>query len=306
MPELPEVETTVRQLQEYLPGRRIVGLDGVDWPRQFVTHTPDDFGRIITGRAIVAVWRRAKFALIELEGDQHIAVHRKMSGDLILTKTDKELFDDTARDPVLSAQIGRKLQFTRATFHLDNGLELHFTDPRKFGRIRLYENSAALEAYFDSIGLGVEPLADNFDEATFVTALAARKGRIKPLLLGQTIVVGLGNIYCDEALFRAKIHPLRSAESLKRAEAAALYTAIRAVLDEAVESKGTTFSGYIDAFGRKGSYQFSLAVYPATRQKKGDPPQVCRDCGTIIAHEVIGGRTAHYCPACQVAPQQVA
>lgn len=296
MPELPEVETTVQQLQESLPGRRVAGLTLAAWPRQFVTHTPDEFGRLIAGRQVVRVTRRAKFALLELEGDHYIAVHRKMSGDLLLMEPGTELSD----------VLKRKLDFTRATIAFDDGSELKFTDARKFGRLHLYTSKAALEEYFTKVGLGVEPLTDDFNEALFLEALAHRKGRIKSLLLAQTIVVGLGNIYCDEALFRAKIHPLRTAESLSSTEASALYTAIKTVLEEGVASNGTTFSGYIDAFGRKGSYQFELKVYPATRQKKGEAPQKCTECQTVIAHEVIGGRTSHFCPSCQPSPQKAA
>jgi formamidopyrimidine-DNA glycosylase len=271
MPELPEVETVADSLRGYLVGRTIIGAT-VTWHRTIAQPAVDEFLQQVAGRRIRSVTRRGKYVVIELERG-YLLIHLKMSGQL-------RILPDA--EPLSS--------HVRVVLNLDSGQQLRFRDTRKFGRIYLVDNPQDVTA-----GLGPEPLEKDFTLDEFRRLLARRTGRLKPLLLNQHFLAGLGNIYADEALFAAKLHPLRKADSLTADEQARLYEAIRSVLGSAVAGRGTTLSdgGYADASGQSGSYQTRLAVYGRT----GQP---CLRCGTPVERMVLGGRSAHYCPNCQV------
>jgi formamidopyrimidine-DNA glycosylase len=183
-------------------------------------------------------------------------------------------------------------RFARAAFAFADGNELRFSDIRRFGRIALLHGAELAERFRD---LGPEPLDPGWSAEQFAAALARRRTRLKPLLLDQGFLAGLGNIYADEALFRAGLHPLMLATDVPAERAAALHAAIREVLSDAIGSGGTTFSNYRDAYGQEGDYYERRRVYART-----DEP--CPTCGTPIVRIVVGGRGTHYCPTCQPAP----
>jgi formamidopyrimidine-DNA glycosylase len=270
MPELPEVETIARGLREPLVGRTFSGVT-VNWPRMVAAPTPEEFGAQLVGRQVMSVGRRAKYVVIGLDRG-HLLIHLKMSGRLQIS-------------PVAEPSD----KHTHILFDLDDGRQLRFQDTRKFGRVYLVDDPQQVTG-----GLGPEPLADDFTLDDFRRRLARRSGRLKPLLMNQQFLAGVGNIYADEALFAARLHPLRRANSLKPDEQAHLYEALRSVLGQAVASRGTTLDdrGYVDARGQAGAYQAQIAVYGRT----GQP---CSLCQTSIERMVIGGRSAHFCPRCQ-------
>lgn len=271
MPELPEVETVARGLQGALAGRTIIGMAAL-WPRTIAFPMLDEFERRIIGRQVASVGRRGKYVVISLDKG-FLLIHLKMSGRL------RVLPADEARD-----------EHTHTLFDLDDGRQLHFQDVRKFGRVYLVDDPEQVTSE-----LGPEPLADAFSLDAFRQLLARRTGRLKSLLLNQQFLAGIGNIYADESLFVARLHPLRKADSLVPAEQARLYTAIRTVLSRAIAGRGTTLddSGYVDAEGRAGVYQEQIAVY-------GRAGQPCLACQTPIERMVLGGRSTHFCPKCQV------
>ncbi|HEX5505286.1 MAG TPA: bifunctional DNA-formamidopyrimidine glycosylase/DNA-(apurinic or apyrimidinic site) lyase [Thermomicrobiales bacterium] len=275
MPELPEVETVRRGLHEQLAGRTFAGLSFLEWPRTIESPAPDELDRRLAGRRVIGVGRRAKFLVLDLEGGEHLVIHLRMTGQL------RVLPADAPRD-----------RHERVAFALAGGDELRFTDTRRFGRIALLDDAALAARFRD---LGPEPLGDDLTAADFAARLAARRTRLKPLLLDQSFLAGLGNIYVDEALFRAGLHPLTIAADVPPARAAALYAAIREVLTDAIGSGGTTFSTYRDAFGQAGDYYERRRVYG----RAGEP---CPTCGAQIERIVVGGRGTHYCPICQPAP----
>lgn len=275
MPELPEVETVRRGLRERLRDRSFEGISYLEWPRTLEYPDAGLFNQLVAGRRVVGVRRRAKFILLDLSGDFCLSIHLRMTGQVLV-------------EPA-SAPRGR---FARVAFVLDGGAELRFDDARRFGRVGLYqpdELSARLAR------LGPEPLGEDLDVATFATMLRRRHARLKPLLLDQSFLAGLGNIYVDEALHRAGLHPLLAASALSPAEAGRLYYQLRELLTEAIASGGTTFSSYRDAFGNAGDYFERRRVYA----REGEP---CTSCGLAIARITVGGRGTHFCPSCQALP----
>jgi formamidopyrimidine-DNA glycosylase len=271
MPELPEVETVANGLRPHLIGQVITDVT-INWHRTIARPALDEFVHHVVGRRVRSVGRRGKYVVIELDYG-YLLVHLMMSGRLHVIP---------AEEPLDS--------HIRVVFGLDSGQQMRFQDTRKFGRIYFVDDPQKVTA-----GLGPEPLDDEFTLDVFRRQLARRTGRIKPLLLNQLFLAGLGNIYADEALFAAQLHPLRKADSLTPAEQARLYEAIRSVLRSAVKGRGTTLSdgGYTDASGEAGTYQARLAVY-----SRGG--KACLRCQTPIERIVLGGRSAHYCPSCQV------
>lgn len=270
MPELPEVETVATGLRASLIGRSITGVQ-VNWPRTIASLSPDDFAERLAGRCVQRVGRRGKYIVIGLDVG-HLLIHLKMSGRLRVIPC-----DEPADEHV------------HVTFELDNGMELRFQDARKFGRVYLVDEVSEITAK-----LGPEPLSNEFTLDLFRHLLERRSGRIKSLLLNQEFLAGLGNIYADETLFAAGLHPLRKADTLTASEQEDLYHAIRKVLGRAVASRGTTLNdgGYTDADGRSGAYQDQIAVY-------GQTGTSCPRCETPIERIVLGGRSAHFCPRCQ-------
>ncbi len=262
MPELPEVETVVRQLRAGLVGRRFTAFAS-HWPRQ-CSPGPREVEAGIVGRSCVALERRAKYIVARLDDGAALLIHLRMSGRLAW------------------AGDGEPPRHVRAEFQLDRG-RLLFDDARKFGRV-VYAADAAVA----TAALGAEPLAPGFTAARLARLLAGRERQIKPLLLDQAVVAGLGNIYVDEALFAAGIHPTTPANRLDRAAVGRLHRAIRAVLRAGIRHNGTSF----DWIYPEGRMQQHLRVY-------GRAGESCLACGTPIERLRIGQRGTHVCPRCQ-------
>ena len=262
MPELPEVETVTRSIAP-LVGRRIVAAEF----RGLLVLRGADPGRLaasIEGRKVVGVRRYGKFILVALKGGGYLVIHLGMTGRLLLG--------------------GEPGKHTHAILTLDRGVLL-YDDSRQFG---CFQYSAEFPARVAK--LGPEPL--DVSLADFAAALGRRKTRIKALLLNQSFLRGLGNIYADEALFRAGLHPLAMARRIRGDRARRLHEAIGAVLREAIEAGGSSISDYVDADGREGFFQFSHRVY----QRTGEP---CVSCGTPIRRVLVAQRSSHFCPKCQ-------
>lgn len=273
MPELPEVETVRRTLTRLVLGKTVESVDVrlariVRRPAE-----PEAFARALAGLTIQSIGRRGKYLLFDFGGLTMVS-HLRMEGRYGLYSAGEE------PEP-----------HTHVVFRFTDGTELRYRDVRQFGTMDIYR-SDELAAAPPLAVLGPEPLDPAFTLQTFRSRLAGRSGKIKPLLLGQECVAGLGNIYVDEALFRARIHPERAADSLTRAELARLHEAIVATLAEAVEAGGSSVKSYVNGQGEPGWFQVSLRVYG----KKGEP---CVDCGGSIVRTVVGGRGTHLCPHCQ-------
>jgi formamidopyrimidine-DNA glycosylase len=286
MPELPEVETVVRGLRLSLPGR-IVGevrfgkTDFVDNPGEIVERLP--------GLRVSDVKRRGKFIFIGLETSAssppgaalaaptpscYLVIHLGMTGKLTVIHTGKSV-----------------PPHTHVFFALDDGRELRYTDIRRFGRMLFLPQSRLAEF---TEPLGVEPLEISAEE--FCQRVGSRRTRVKALLLDQGVLSGIGNIYADESLFRARLHPTRIAENLEKKQLVALHGAVRRVLQEAIRSRGSSISDYVDSEGNRGNFQLRHRVY----QRDGKP---CLRCKAIIRCIIVAGRSSHFCPRCQPPPR---
>ena len=273
MPELPEVETVRRSLQATLVGRTITAVREINWLRTIATPAPDVFCERICGQQVAAVERRAKYILIKLSAADTLVVHLRMTGQLLVV--------DRAEPTT---------KHTHVVLSLDDGRELRFDDTRKFGRWSLLSPPELAEL---DAKLGAEPLAPGWSVAALQERLQGRRTRLKPLLLDQAFVAGIGNIYADEALWHAQLHPLRTADTLGDAEVAALHAGIVQALTQGVERRGTTLQNYRDAEGQQGENQHYLQAYGRT----GQP---CTRCGSSIERIIVGQRSTHICPACQL------
>jgi formamidopyrimidine-DNA glycosylase len=271
MPELPEVETIRLTVEAKLTGRTIREVI-VNYPGMLEGRPPADFIREIKDKIIERVDRRGKYLLLRLSGELVLALHLRMTGQLTVA---------AAEQPVANA--------TYLIIKLDNQTELRFRDQRKFGRAFVFAAGAVPQSLSK---LGPEPLAAEFTVAVLTKRLAGHKLAVKKALLNQEIVAGIGNIYADEGLFVAGIHPARLADSLTRSELEQLYQAIRQVLSEGIKYRGTSVRDYLDGEGIPGSNQDHLRVYG----RKGQP---CPVCGAPIAKMNLGGRGTHFCPLCQ-------
>lgn len=272
MPELPEVETVARDLAAQALGRTLTGVIKLDWPRMIEGADEAGFRAAIEGRRIEAVGRRAKWVVITLSGGLWLGVHLRMSGSLVV-------YDADAVPDV----------HTHLVMGLDDGRRLWFRDVRKFGRVRLMD-AKALQALDDKHG--VEPLSEGFTPERLGGILKDRSTRIKPLLLDQALIAGLGNIYVDEALWLSRIHPLRPAGTVSVDETTRLHGAIQEVLNRSLTLGGSSFRDYRNGYGQLGGNQVTFAVY----QRGGEP---CQACGTPIQRLVVGQRGTHVCPTCQ-------
>ncbi|MFM1654242.1 DNA-formamidopyrimidine glycosylase [Brevibacillus sp. B_LB10_24] len=273
MPELPEVETVVRTLRK-LVQEKVIASVSVTLPR--IVRRPDDveaFKAQLSGQMIRQIDRRAKFIKFVLDRDVLIS-HLRMEGRYGLYQAD---------DPVE--------KHTHVIFHFTDGTELRYRDVRQFGTMDLIPLGMELEME-PLAKLGPEPLDEQFTLPVFHTMLKGRTTKIKPLLLNQEFLVGLGNIYVDEALFRAGIHPERPAGKLTRGQVAKLYDSIIATLGEAIEQGGSSIKSYVNGQGEMGMFQQSLNVY-------GRADEPCNVCSTPIVRMVVGGRGTHICPKCQ-------
>lgn len=269
MPELPEVETIARNLREGIHGPPLKGQRiervSLHWPRHIHTPSPSTFRRRIRNRIVRDIGRRGKFIHFELDRG-HLIIHLRMSGDLSVVP------QDTPRD-----------SHDHTIFFLENNFQLRFNDVRKFGRVYLVDNPQEIFG-----NLGPEPLGIDFTPQSLIQSLQQRKRQIKPLLLDQTFLAGLGNIYTDEALHIAGIHPRRRCDTLDRDEVQALWKGIRSVLKNGITHNGAS----IDWAYRRGDFQNHFRVY----QRTGE---ACENCDSMIERTVIGQRSTYFCPRCQ-------
>ncbi|MFO7273853.1 MAG: bifunctional DNA-formamidopyrimidine glycosylase/DNA-(apurinic or apyrimidinic site) lyase [Symbiobacteriaceae bacterium] len=279
MPELPEVETVRRTLYPHVVGRRIRRVE-ILTPRQIYHPDPETFAADLQGAPLTDIQRRGKYLLFHL-GPRVLVAHLRMSGHLFVCGPDRP-----------------REKHLHVVFHLDDGRELRYVDQRKFGGFHLLGPDGQ-GMPLGLANLGPEPLSPEFTPEALASRLHGRHTSIKAALLNQSLVAGLGNIYADEALFCARIHPAREAASLTAEEVERLHGCIRRVLLRAVERRGTTFSLYRDGEGNEGDMYDELQVF----DRAGEP---CPVCGTPIAKVAVAQRGTHFCPRCQPVPEGVA
>jgi formamidopyrimidine-DNA glycosylase len=270
MPELPEVETTVRALRQPLNGRTVTGMQN-DWPKHLVSPPLAEFRQRIQNKTFHSVERRGKYLIFNMTEPETMLIHLKMSGHLAVV---------SAEEPAD--------KHVHTIFELDNGTELRFRDIRKFGRVYLLHDPQSVLGQ-----LGPEPLSDEFTADLLHNLLQKRKRILKPLLLDQTFVAGVGNIYADEALHYAAIRPTRISDSLSKSESAALHAGIQKALNLGISREGASIDNYRKPDGSRGDMQNVLVAYSRT----GEP---CYRCGGIIERIVLGSRSTHFCPHCQL------
>lgn len=270
MPELPEVETIARGLRQTLIGRTITGVH-VNWPRSVATHAIADLHAELLGQRIEGIRRRAKYLIFDLSGGGALLIHLRMTGQLSVVPADSP-----------------PAPYDRAIFTLDNGQQLRFSDRRKLGRIYLVPDADRVVSR-----LGPEPLSEEFTPALLRQRLAGRSRQLKPLLLDQTFIAGVGNIYANEALWLARLSPWRRSDTLNETEVERLHQGIIVALKRGLAHGGTTIDAYRQADGSTGSYQQEFLVHA----RAGQP---CPRCGTPIRRAVLGQRSAYYCPNCQI------
>ena len=273
MPELPEVEYVARQLRVELVGRDLLETS-VYCPRSIGHMDAAAFREALSGRHIVGIGRRGKYLLVRLDHDTVLVVHRGMSGNLLLANSPEDV---------------ERVSYVCVAFRLDDGRFLLYSDPRKFGRLMLLPE-AELSTWLER--LGPEPLDEHFTPDALASRLAGTRRPIKAVLLDQGTVAGLGNIYADEALFEAGIHPLRIAGGLSRDEILALHAAIQNVLQTGIEHGGTTIGRHRDLYDQAGRNLPHVMVYRRTSQP-------CLRCGSAISRIIVAGRGTHFCPQCQ-------
>lgn len=273
MPELPEVETIRRGLELVLPCKEIKQVL-INYEGAIKTPAAKEFARGLVGRTFCAAGRRGKYLLLYLDDESVLVVHLRMTGRLVYTETEPDAD-----------------KHTHVILRLSDGAWLHFNDVRKFGGFWWVPCDRLGEIRGLST-LGPEPLSAEFHFPYLDRELERRTVNIKALLLDQTFVAGLGNIYADEILHRCHIRPDRKARSLGRAERLSLFAAVRQVLDEAIAWRGTTFNDYRDAAGQSGAFQNRLNVYQRHNES-------CPECGGLIERHVVAGRGTHFCPGCQ-------
>ncbi|MBI2887110.1 MAG: bifunctional DNA-formamidopyrimidine glycosylase/DNA-(apurinic or apyrimidinic site) lyase [Chloroflexi bacterium] len=275
MPELPEVETTVRDLRPRVVGRSFRQVD-IQVPRMVRAPSPEGLRQELPGRLVQALERRGKYILFRLDRGA-LVVHLMMGGALMWAAP------EGASGPAERA----RAKHTRLAFLLDDGSELWLVNPRTLGGVWLVESAEQVVGR-----LGPEPLSDEFTPLYFAARLKGRTSPIKPLLLSQEVVAGVGNIYADEALFLAEIRPQRPADELTPQEVRRLHSAVRAALERGIRHRGTSLGDFLDPFGGAGTHQNQLSVF----RRQGQP---CPRCGSVIVKEQFRGRGTHYCPSCQ-------
>src|SRR5215210_1113868 len=308
MPELPEVETVRRQLEPELVGKRIDAASVLD-ERLTRPEPPRALERAVAGRQVTAVARRGKYLLIGLEGGRTLALHLRMTGNLLirepggeatadLMKTEPASHGTRSAEPRAPSRQPRVYEsppepsHVRARFQLDDGGELLFTDVRRFGQAVVLDEGDQLEDYFAD-RLGVEPLSGELTRERLLELAKGRKAPLKSFLLTQSRVAGIGNIYADEALWRAQLHPLSPAGSMKLEQAERLVAGIVGALEAGLDHGGASIDDYRDARGERGSMQEEFLVH--TREGGA-----CRrDDGGVIQRIVVTGRSTYFCPVCQ-------
>jgi formamidopyrimidine-DNA glycosylase len=298
MPELPEVETVRRQLEPELVGKRIETAEVLD-ERLTRPEPPSALERAVAGREVTAVARRGKYLLLGLEGGRTLAIHLRMTGNLLLRDSEQgETADLMIGGPRLY-EPAPEPSHVRARFALDDGRTLLFTDVRRFGQAVVLDAGDQLDDFFAS-RLGVEPLSGELTAERLLELAAGRKAPLKSFLLTQSRVAGIGNIYADEALWRARLHPLSPAGSMKLEHAERLVEGIVGALEAGLDHGGASIDDYLDARGERGSMQDEFLVHtragehclrPAEEHRPTPPP--------VIQRIVVSGRSTYFCPNCQ-------
>jgi formamidopyrimidine-DNA glycosylase len=289
MPELPEVEVVRRSLAPRMVGDRVARVEA----RAPALREPLDAAALsgdLEGRRIEAVWRRAKYLLVDVEGGRTLALHLGMSGRLTLAEAGGAA-GELAEGAAGAAAGSAPGKHEHLVIHLASGRRLRFVDPRRFG-LAFSLPTAAIAADPHFAHLGIEPLADVFDGALLQQAARGRRGPVKPFLMDATVVVGVGNIYASEALFAAGVHPKRSVARIAPARWRRLAAAVRETLERAIAQGGSSISDFVDGEGRAGYFQVTFAVY----DREGLP---CSRCATPVRRLVQAGRSTFYCPGCQ-------
>lgn len=271
MPELPEVETIRQDLIKKIIGKKILEAEILT---EMIIKRPSrkEFEKIIQNKIISDINRRGKYLILTLDPDYFIVMHLKLTGVLIYQPREKSLFKET-----------------RVIFHLNDDHNLLFNDQRKFGEINLVKDPLELKGIAK---LGPEPFSEDFTIAKFKKNIATKSTRIKSLLLDQTFLAGIGNIYANEALFFAGIDPQKKAREIPEEKVSLLYEGIKKILKQAIQSRGSSIDNYRDLNGNKGGFEKKLLVYGRT----GEP---CPKCKNKIVRTVIGGRGTFHCPSCQ-------
>jgi len=296
VPELPEVETIRRQLEPEVAGRTIVGVEVLDerWTRPLPPAAVED---AVAGRRIEAVERRGKYLVLRLDGGWALAMHLRMTGNLLLRGPEggpeghvADLMEVDRLGAPRLYESSAQLRHLRARLDLDDGSELLFTDARRFGHA-VALRGPEIDAYFAS-RLGLEPLGEELTAEALCRIAAGRTAPLKSFLLNQTGIAGIGNIYADEALFRAGLHPLSPAGSMRMEHCEALREAIVDALEVALLMGGSSIDDYRDARGERGTMQDEFLVH--TREGED-----CPRCGQVIRRIVVGGRSTYFCPGCQ-------
>jgi len=277
MPELPEVETIKTQLEKLIVGKKIEKVD-VSLPRM-VKLPLDKFRKTVVGSEIKSVKRRAKILIFELSNGWSILIHLKLSGRLIFRRKGEALG-------------GEDIKWNHLIYYFSDGSRLFHNDLRQFGYVKLIETDK-LADFFKKEKLGPEPLEKDFNFNDFLAILKRKpKAKIKQFLMDQQNIAGIGNIYSDEILFFAGVHPLRRIKDLEPSEIKKIFEYTKKILTEALKFHGSTVDLYLDASGQKGKYVPRLKVYGREGEK-------CKKCGGTVQRLKIGGRSAHFCPQCQ-------
>jgi formamidopyrimidine-DNA glycosylase len=302
MPELPEVETVRRQLEPELVGKRIVGATVLD-ERLTRPESPGALERALKGREVTAVARRGKYLLLGLDGGRTLALHLRMTGNLLLRDPREGATTDLMKtEPAGGPRLYESKpepSYVRARFQLDDGRVLLFTDVRRFGQAVLLDAGDQLDDFFAS-RLGIEPLSGELTAERLLELAAGRKAPLKSFLLTQTRIAGIGNIYADEALWRARLHPLSPAGSMKLEHAERLVAGIIGALQAGLDYGGASIDDYLDARGERGSMQDEFLVHTREGEPCLRPPEDHRASPPpVIQRIVVTGRSTYFCPNCQ-------
>jgi len=277
MPELPEVETIRRQLQKLIVGKKIKEVK-VNLPKM-VKLPLDEFRKAVIGATVKKVGRRAKILILELANGWSLLIHLKLSGRLIFRKKGELLQSED-------------IKWNHLIYYFSDDSRLFHNDLRQFGYVKLVKSGELLD-FFKKEKLGPEPLEKNFSFDKLLAILKKKpKAKIKQFLMDQKNIAGIGNIYSDEILFFARVHPLRKVQELKTSGIKKVFEGIRKILLEAIRLKGSSVRDFLDVLGKEGGYVPKLKVYGREREK-------CSRCGAIIKRIKIGSRSAHFCPKCQ-------
>lgn len=291
MPELPEVQTIVNDLNWKVKGLSITDV-WTDWPKYFKRSSGgfDGFKKVIKNKKIEKVWRLGKNIIFDLSDNKEMLIHQKMTGHLLVGTWSLELGTWQAKQKGLLTE--KVNGYIHVMFWLSNGQMLALSDLRKFAKV-LVVDKKDFNNLEDIKHVGPDPLTPKFGFSEFKSLISKKRGVVKKVLMDQNVVSGIGNIYADEILFTARVHPLKKTEELNEKELKTIFEATKKILKKAIRFRGTSTSDFRDTSGRKGRYGDVLLVY----QREGE--KCLRNCGGVIKRIKIGGRSAHFCPNCQ-------